>query len=181
MPAQVFRNINSLSARLKFELSQMEYNMRKFSVDIPFETKPPRLKDLVNQYIMGDVWIRDTPFGPVTDSIILAQKFQLKHSNILRSINKCRNELSMNEHYKLQENLIESSYLAGPEGKGRSERKVDITEFGLALLLLYINSPKARQISAEILYRFFILKTYVGGLNERQIGAIKGYYLKQME
>ena len=27
----------------------------KFNLDVPFETKPPRLKDLVNQYLMGDV------------------------------------------------------------------------------------------------------------------------------
>ena len=33
----------------------------------------------------------------------------------------------------------------------REYRKVDITEFGLTLLLLYINSSKARKISAEIL------------------------------
>lgn len=34
--------------------------------DQNFSEKPPRLKDLVNQHVMGDVWIRDTPFGPVT-------------------------------------------------------------------------------------------------------------------
>jgi len=47
------------------------------------------------------------------------------------------------------------------------------------LLLLYINTPKARMISAEILYRFFILKTYLAGLKERQIGALRGYYRKK--
>jgi len=26
-----------------------------FKIDIPFETKPPRLKDLVNNHVMGDV------------------------------------------------------------------------------------------------------------------------------
>lgn len=77
--------------------------------------------------------------------------------------------------------MIESLYVGGAAGKERQERKVDVTEFGLAVLLLYINSPKARQISAEILYRFFVLKTYVTGLNERQIGAIKGYYRKHIE
>lgn len=146
-----------------------------------FKTRPPRLKDLVNQHVMGDVWIRDTPFGPVTDSIVLAERFNLKHSNVLRGIEKCRSELGDNPSYELDKNLIESQYLAGAKGKERKERKVDITEFGLALLLLYLNSPKARQISAEILYRFFVLKTYVRGLNERQIGAIKGYYRKQMK
>lgn len=70
---------------------------------------------------------------------------------------------------------------AGAEGRKRKSRKVDISEFGLALLLLYINTPKARQISAEILYRFFILKNYLAGLNERQIGALKGHYQKQMK
>ena len=109
--------------------------MNKFSVDIPFDTKPPRLKDLVNRYIMGDVWIRDTPFGPVTDSITLAQKFQLKHSNILRSINKCRVELESNAHYKLEDNLIESTYLAGPEGKER-ESEMQILQ-NLALLCFF--------------------------------------------
>lgn len=153
----------------------------KFRVDVPFETRPPRLKDLVNSYIMGDVWLRDSPFGPVTDSLTIAEKFNLKHSNILRAINKCRSELSSNSSYKLENHLIESLYVGGAAGKERQERKVDVTEFGLAVLLLYINSPRARQISAEILYRFFVLKTYVTGLNERQIGAIKGYYRKHIE
>ncbi|MFZ3231813.1 MAG: Rha family transcriptional regulator [Pseudobdellovibrio sp.] len=144
----------------------------------PFETKPPRLKDLINQHVMGDVWLRDTPFGPVTNSIILAKKFDLEHSKILRAITKCRVELASESKFDLENNLIEDKHLVGPKGKTRKERKVEITEFGLALLLLYINSPRARQISAEILYRFFVLKTYVKGLSENQIGAIKGYYRK---
>jgi len=152
----------------------------KFEIDVPFETKPPKLRDLVNKHVMGDVWLRDTPFGPVTDSLILGEKFNLKHSNILRAISKCRTELASNAKYKLDENLIEEKYLAGAQNKKRKERKVEITEFGLALLLLYINSPRARQISAEILYRFFVLKTYVKGLSERQIDAIKGYYKKKI-
>ena len=76
--------------------------------------------------------------------------------------------------------MIESFHYVGVKGKERKERKVEITEFGLALLLLYINSPKARQISAEILYRFFILQTYVKGLTPNQLGAIKGYYRKKI-
>jgi phage regulator Rha-like protein len=147
----------------------------------PFKEKPPRLKDLVNEHVMGDVWIRDTPFGPVTDSLKIAQKFGLEHTHVMRSVDKCLSELSTNSKLKLSENIIENNYSAGPEGRKRSYRKVDITEFGLALLLLYINSPKARSISAEILYRFFILKTYIEGLNERQIGAVKGYYRKKIK
>lgn len=154
--------------------------VEKFSIHQPFETKPPRLKDLINNYVMGDVWLRDSPFSAVTDSLIIADRFELKHSNVLRSIEKLRAELSSNTKLNLENNLIENSYSAGPKGKVRQERKVDITEFGLALLLLYINTPKARQISAEILYRFFVLKTYVVGLNQEQIGAIKGYYRKQL-
>lgn len=98
-----------------------------------FKTQPPRLKDLVNQYIMGDVWVRDSPFGPVTDSIILARKFKIEHNKILRAISKCRKELSSEIKYNLQSNLIENTHLVGAKGKERSERKVDITEFGLAL------------------------------------------------
>ncbi len=159
----------------------MEGHMNgNFRIEIPFETRPPRLKDLVNQYVMGDVWMRDTPFGPVTDSIVIAERFNLKHSNVLRAISKCKSELSIFENYHLEDNLIESIHPTGPKGRERKDRKVDITEFGLALLLLYINTPKARQISAEILYRFFVLKTYVKGLNENQIGAIIGFYRKQM-
>jgi len=153
----------------------------KFHLEIPFETRPPSLRDLVNRHMMGEVWIRDTPFGPVTDSLILSKMFDMRHDNILRAIKKCQAELSHNSNYNLDKNIIESSHLAGAKGKQRQERKMDITEFGLALLLLYINSPKARQISAEILYRFLVLKTYVTGLNEKQIGAIKGYYRKQIE
>lgn len=151
-----------------------------YSSSTPFEKRPPRLKDLVNQHVMGDVWLRDTPFGPVTDSITLAKKFNLKHSNLIRSIKKCQKELGFEAKYDLDKNLIETEYLAGPKYKKRKEKKYDVTEFGLALLLLYINSPKARQISAEILYRFFILQTYLKGLTSSQIGAIKGYYRKQI-
>ena len=156
-------------------------HMNNFRIDKPFETKPPRLKDLVNEHIMGDVWIRDTPFGPVTDSLKIAEHFDIKHHNILRAIDKCNEELGIELKFELNKNLIENEYLGGARGRERKTRKVDITEFGLTLLLLYINSPKARKISAEILYRFFILKTYVEGLNERQIGALKGYYRKRMK
>ncbi|ATH09139.1 hypothetical protein BIY24_14665 [Halobacteriovorax marinus] len=96
-------------------------------------------------------------------------------------IDKCNIELGTESKYGLCTNLIENRYLSGPEGRERNYRKVDITEFGLTLLLLYINSPKARKISAEILYRFFILKTYIEGLNENQVAALKGYYRKQMK
>lgn len=155
--------------------------MSNFRIEKPFETRPPRLKDLVNQHVMGDVWIRDTPFGPVTDSLKIAEHFDMKHHNVLRAIDKCNKELATELKFELCKNLIENNHLSGPKGREREYRKVDITEFGLTLLLLYINTPKARKISAEILYRFFILKTYVEGLNERQIGVLKGYYRKQMK
>lgn len=152
-----------------------------FRIDKPFETKPPRLKDLVNQYVMGDVWVRDTPFGPVTDSLKIAEKFGIEHKNILRAIKKCQAELSIQLKFELNKNIIENSYLGGEKGKERKLLKFDITELGLAFLLLYINSPKARMISAEIIYRFFILKTYLANLNERQIGALRGYYRKKLK
>ena len=155
--------------------------MSDFRISKPFEKRPPRLKDLVNEHVMGDVWIRDTPFGPVTDSLKIAEHFEIGHKHMLRAIDKCRKELSTEPKFGLCKNLIENSYLAGPKGRQRNYRKVDITEFGLTLLLLYINSPKARKISAEILYRFFILKSYVSGLSKNQIGALKGYYRKRME
>jgi len=123
----------------------------KFSIDVPFETKPPRLKDLVNSHVMGDVLVRDTPFGPVTDSLKIAEKFEMDHKHILRAIRKCQDELMVRPKFGLNQNIIENSYLGGEEGRERKLLKYDITEFGLALLLLYINTPKARLISAEIL------------------------------
>lgn len=147
-----------------------------FRIEIPFATRPPRLIDLVNNHVMGDVWVRDTPFGPVTDSLKIAEKFEMEHKNVLRAIKKCEQELGIELKFELNKNIIENSYLGGAKGKERKNIKYDITEFGLALLLLYINTPKARLISAEILYRFFILKSYLTGLNENQIGAIKGHY-----
>jgi len=154
--------------------------MSNFRIDKPFETKPPRLKDLVNEHIMGDVWIRDTPFGPVTDSLKIAEHFEMEHKNVLRAVNKCNTELGTELRFELCKNFIENKHLSGPEGRQREYRKIDITEFGLTLLLLYINTPKARKISADILYRFFILKSYLEGLSENQIGALKGYYRKRM-
>ena len=155
--------------------------MNNFRINKPFETRPPRLKDLVNEHVMGDVWIRDTPFGPVTDSLKIAEHFDMNHQHILRAIEKCKKELSIQSKFGLNENLIENSYLGGAKNRKRKIRKVDITEFGLMLLLLYINTPKARMISAEILYRFFILKSYVSGLSEDQISSLKGYYRKRMD
>lgn len=155
--------------------------MNNFRIDKPFDKKPPRLKDLVNEHIMGDVWIRDTPFGPVTDSLRIAEHFDMSHAHILRAIDKCKYELGTESKFGFCKNLIENSYLSGPTGRKRDYRKVDITEFGLTLLLLYINTPKARRISAEILYRFFILKTYLDGLTDNQIGALKGYYRSRMK
>lgn len=155
--------------------------MGDFRVDKPFEKRPPRLKDLVNEHVMGEVWIRDTPFGPVTDSLKIAEHFEMKHHNVLRAVDKCVKELSIELKYELNQNFIENNYLGGASGRKRELRKVDITEFGLTLLLLYINSPKARRISAEILYRFFVLKTYLDGLNSNQIGALKGYYRNLMK
>jgi phage regulator Rha-like protein len=146
-----------------------------------FEKTPPRLRDLINEHVMGDVWVRDTPFGPVTDSLKIAEKFEIDHKNILRAVDKCKDELLIQLNFELNQNLIENVYLAGAVGRKRQARKVDITELGLVLLLLYINTPKARKISAEILYRFFILKTYLDALNVRQIGVIKGYYRQKMK
>jgi phage regulator Rha-like protein len=156
----------------------MENNFR---IDVPFETKPPRLKDLVNNIVMGDVWVRDTPFGPVTDSLKIAEKFEMDHKNVLRAIKKCLNELSTQLKFELRKNIIENEYLAGPEGRQAPYLKYDISEFGLVLLLLYVNTPKARMISAEILYRFVILKTYLEGMSPQQIGAIRGHYRKRMD
>lgn len=152
-----------------------------FRIDIPFESKPPRLKDLVNKHIMGDVWVRDTPFGPVTDSLKIAEKFEMNHHNVLRAIKKCEAELGTQLKFELCSNLIENSYLGGPKRRETKRVKYDITEFGLALLLLYINTPKARMISAEILYRFFVLKTYLANLSRNQVGAIRGHYQKKIK
>lgn len=154
--------------------------MSNFRIEKAFETKSPRLKDLVNEHVMGDVWVRDSPFGAVTDSLKIAKHFDMSHFHLLRAIDKCRKELSIQSRFGLNENIIENSYLGGAKGRERKTRKVDITEFGLMLLLLYINTPKARMISAEILYRFFILKTYLNGLNKNQVESLKGYYRQRM-
>ncbi len=155
--------------------------MGNFRIEKPFETRPPRLRDLVNEHAMRDVWIRDTPFGAVTDSLKIAEHFDMKHKHILRAIDNCTNELSIEPKFGLNQNFTENSYLGGQKGRKRKTRKVDITEFGLMLLLLYINTPKARMISAEILYRFFILKSYIAGLSNNQIGALKGFYRKRID
>ena len=63
---------------MSFKYSNHGDNMSSdFKIDIPFDAKPPRLKELVNKALMGDVWIRDTPFGPVTDSMIVAKNLDL--------------------------------------------------------------------------------------------------------
>ena len=147
----------------------------------PKKSKPSSLKDLISQYEVDDLWLNDKPIGAVTDSIILAKKFDLDHKNILRAVDKCISELSHEEKYKLSENFVENHYLAKAKGRERKVKKVDITEFGLLLLLLYINTEKARKISAEILYRFLVLKTDLIGLTEIQIEAINQHYRQQIK
>ncbi len=151
--------------------------MSKFRIEKPFESRPPSLKDLVDKHIMGLVWVRHQPYEPVTDSLVVAERFNIRHNHVLRAIDRCKEEL-VQPKFGLNSNLIENKYLAT---NNRKVRKVDITEFGLMLLLLYINSPKARLISAEILYRFVVLKSYLDGLTINQINALKGYYRKQLK
>jgi phage regulator Rha-like protein len=117
----------------------------------------------------------------IAHSLKIAEKFEMEHKHVLRAIKKCIDELSIQPKFGLNKNLIGYSYLGGAKGKERKNLKYDITEFGLAILLLYINTPKARLISAEILYRFFILKTYLSVMSENQIGAIRGHYRKKMK
>ena len=81
--------------------------MSDFRIEKLFETRPPRLKDLVNEHVMGDVWVRDMPFGAVTDSLKVAKHFNVKHTHILRSIDKCKNELGTEPKLGLCTNLIE--------------------------------------------------------------------------
>jgi len=104
----------------------------------------------------------------------------MEHKHALRAIKKCI-DVSIQPKFGLNRNIMENMYLGGAKGKERKNLKYDITEFGLALLLLYINTPKARLISAEILYRFFILKTYLSGMSENQIRVIRGHYRKKMK
>ena len=42
---------------------------------------------------MGDVLVRDTLFGPVTDSLKIALHFEMSHAHVLRAIDKCKAEL----------------------------------------------------------------------------------------
>ena len=72
----------------------------------------------------------------------------MEHKNVLSAIKKCDKELGIQLKYELIKNMIENSCLGGAKGKERQNLEYDITEFGLALLLLYINTPKARLISA---------------------------------
>jgi len=102
--------------------------MNNFRIKKPFEDKPPRLRDLVNEHIMGDVWIRDTPFGPVTDSLKVAEHFGIKHKHILRAVDTCISELSIQPKFGLNKNFIENHYLGGAEGKN------DISRNSLSLL-----------------------------------------------
>ncbi len=71
---------------------------------------------------MGDVWIRDTPFGPLTDSLKIAEQFDMTHPHLLRAIDKCKDELGTESKYGLCSNLIENKYLSGPKGREREYR-----------------------------------------------------------
>jgi phage regulator Rha-like protein len=90
--------------------------MNNFRIEKPFEKRPPRLKDLVSEVVMGDVWVRDTPFGPVTDSLKIAEYFDMKHTHLLRAIDKCKTERDTESKYGLCENIIENRHLSCPTG-----------------------------------------------------------------
>lgn len=116
----------------------------------------------------------------MTDSLKIAERFGVSHKNVLRAIKKCLTELRDQQKFQMNQNIIESLYTAAPKGREATYLKYDITEFGLAVLLLYINSTQARLVSAEIIYHFFILKNYLSGMSSAQIGAIRGYYRQQL-
>jgi phage regulator Rha-like protein len=88
--------------------------MNNFRIDKPFERNLPRLKDLVNEHVMVDVWPRDSTFGSITNSLKITEHFDMKHHNILRAIDKCTKNLGTELKFELRENLVESSHLSGP-------------------------------------------------------------------
>ena len=96
--------------------------MNNFRIEKSFEKRPPRLKDLVSEVVMGDVWVRDTPFGPVTDSLKIAEYFNMTHFHVLRAVDKSKKELSIQSKFGLNKNIIENSYLSGPTGRQRQEK-----------------------------------------------------------
>lgn len=69
--------------------------MSNFRIQKPFDARPLSLKDLFNEHVMGDVWIKDTPFSPATDSVKIAEHFNMSHFHNLRAIDKCIKELSI--------------------------------------------------------------------------------------
>ena len=114
---------STLGKTLQSSREQQGESMSNFRIEKPFDTKPPRLKDLVNEHVMGDVWIRDTPFGPVTDSLKIAEHFEMEHKNILRATDKCLDELSIQLKFELNKNFLENHYLGGAKVKrGKLER-----------------------------------------------------------
>jgi len=87
--------------------------MSKFRIEKPFETRPPRLKDLVNAHVMGDVRVRDSPFGAVTDSLKIAEHFEINHKHILRSIDKCILELGTEPNLDFVQTSLKTSTYQG--------------------------------------------------------------------
>ena len=88
-----------------------------FSIDVPLVKRSPRLKDLINNHMMGDVWVRDTPFGPVTDSLRIAEKFEMEHRNVLCAIKKCEKELGVQLKFELTKNIIKKNIKVEPSVK----------------------------------------------------------------
>ncbi len=147
----------------------MEKNNLKFYA--PVEYKSSSFQNMEN------FWQSRLPLDKVADSLMMAKKFSIKHDKILRAIDKCRQELSICAKFKLHEHLKESNYWGGARGKERPVRKVDITEFGLAILLLYIKSPKARRISSQIMYRIFKAQSCTDGIDREQLDYLKEFFM----
>ena len=85
----------------------------------------------------------------ITDSLELAKVFGIQHQAVLRSVYYCQKELKTELRFALSSHLIENTNYKDTKKTQKRSEKVDITGFGLSLLLPYINTRKIYRAGAE--------------------------------
>jgi len=90
---------------------------------------------------------------PITDSKIIAERFELKHSVITRNINKYKQDFE--EFGKIEFTVLKTDNLKG----GRPEKIYALNEMQYSLLITFLrNTPKVIEYKKKFVKAFFIMK-----------------------
>lgn len=154
--------------------------MRSKIREIQFDARPKKITEILANHFDKKIWKEDASVGIRIESLVLAQSLNVHHDRVLRGIDNCRQDIMFKSEYRFDENFSLGFYYDEIDCRLSLDPKFFISEFGMALLVVHINSSKARQIASEIFYRLFILRNTIDGFSDEQTNSVRRFFRKQM-